>query len=457
MKRNGRILRALVCALVVAGNGAGVLGQEQHWKMPAPPPGEPIENARIMIDPMPMGGVMQQEGGVVVGAPGEYSFTFVSSEMAFDSKVIKGAPFSADAVTETVQVLGDGNRITRTMTSKLYRDAEGRTRREQTLSGIGAWATTEDAPPTIFINDPVTGTNYVLNTATRTAQKAMQFFFKREESVASGDKGGEKNVNTFTYRTDSSKPEIRGGVLNGKALKKVQPAYPAVARAAGAQGSVTVEVTVDEQGNVVAARAVSGHQLLQPAAVEAARQWSFSPTLLEGKPVKVAGTITFEFALSGRDGEATQGGVVSLPHASNPLPPPGGAMAMMRATVPVGAKEPSYPVSNESLGKQSFEGVEAEGKRTTVTIPAGTIGNERAIQIVQESWYSSELQTAVMTKHSDPRFGETTYRLTNISRSEPDHSLFEVPAGYKINEGLPRSEQRWVIERKLQGEPKDKP
>ena len=62
----------------------------------------------------------------------------------------------------------------------------------------------------------------------------------------------------------------------------------------------------------------------------------------------------------------------------------------------------------ESLGKQLIEGVEAEGTRSTVTIAAGEIGNERAIEIVSERWYSPELQTVVMTRHSDPRFGETT-------------------------------------------------
>ena len=90
----------------------------------------------------------------------------------------------------------------------------------------------------------------------------------------------------------------------------------------------------------------------------------------------------------------------------------------------------------EQLGKQSFDGVEAEGTRTTITIAAGEIGNDRAIQIVSERWYSAELQMVVMTRHSDPRTGETSYRLTNINRAEPDKTLFEVPAGYTIKEGF---------------------
>ncbi|MBI4479473.1 MAG: hypothetical protein HY651_05580 [Acidobacteria bacterium] len=87
---------------------------------------------------------------------------------------------------------------------------------------------------------------------------------------------------------------------------------------------------------------------------------------------------------------------------------------------------------NESLGKQTIEGVETDGSRSTITIAAGTIGNDLAIQIVSERWYSPALQEVILSTHSDPRMGKTTYRLTNISRNEPAHSVFEVPAGYTI-------------------------
>ncbi len=90
----------------------------------------------------------------------------------------------------------------------------------------------------------------------------------------------------------------------------------------------------------------------------------------------------------------------------------------------------------EALGKKVIEGVECEGTRTTVTIAAGTIGNERPIDIVSESWYSPELQLVVSSRHSDPRFGETSYRLASINRAEPDKSLFVPPADYKV-EDLP--------------------
>jgi len=88
---------------------------------------------------------------------------------------------------------------------------------------------------------------------------------------------------------------ISGGVLNGAASVLPQPVYPAIARAAHASGSVTVEITVDETGNVVAAHAVSGHPLLQAAAVTAARQASFKPTRLDGEPVKIKGVLVYNF------------------------------------------------------------------------------------------------------------------------------------------------------------------
>jgi protein TonB len=86
-------------------------------------------------------------------------------------------------------------------------------------------------------------------------------------------------------------------VLQGSATRRVEPSYPALAKAARVSGAVVVEVTVDEAGSVIQARAVSGHPLLKEAAVAAARGWRFSPTLLTGTPVKVIGTITFNFNL----------------------------------------------------------------------------------------------------------------------------------------------------------------
>ena len=88
---------------------------------------------------------------------------------------------------------------------------------------------------------------------------------------------------------------ISGGVLNGKALSLPKPPYPQIAKAAHASGTVVVQVLIDENGNVVSARAVSGHPLLQAVAVAAARGARFSPTKLSGQPVKVTGVIQYNF------------------------------------------------------------------------------------------------------------------------------------------------------------------
>lgn len=266
--------------------------------------------------------------GLQTPPPGD-NFIFVASEMNFDGKVVKGAPYSAQAVTETKQTLSDGNRIINKSTASVYRDSEGRTRREQTLKGIGAFGTTGEPPQTIFINDPVAGVNYALDSHTRVAHKMppMRFEFK---FAGPPDEGSSARVN------------------------------------------------------------------LLPAP---APQFEMSP------PV-------FERAV--------------------PALPPGGEAGMVFQWH--GSREEN--AKNESLGRQTIEGVEAEGTRNTVEIPAGAIGNERPIEIVFERWYSPELQVAVMTRHSDPRFGETTYRLTNINRGEPGRSLFEVPADYKVRERL---------------------
>jgi hypothetical protein len=96
-------------------------------------------------------------------------------------------------------------------------------------------------------------------------------------------------------------------------------------------------------------------------------------------------------------------------------------------------KTSAEQVKHEDLGTQTIEGVSAQGKRETVTIPAGEIGNERPIEIVTETWFSPELHTMVLRKHSDPRLADSTYRLTDIKRIEPDASLFQPPAGTKVS------------------------
>jgi hypothetical protein len=114
---------------------------------------------------------------------------------------------------------------------------------------------------------------------------------------------------------------------------------------------------------------------------------------------------------------------------SGPMPPQ--AIAFQKVI----SAESEAQVSTEDLGSQTMEGVIVNGVRTTRTIPAGEIGNDKAITIVTEVWTSPDLKTIVYSKRSDPRMGEQTFQLTNIVRAEPDAAWFRVPADFRIIDG----------------------
>ena len=315
MKETTVRLFSLFIAVMALGSALSAFGQEK-----APP----VER-----------GLSVQTGPIVQGAGPESlpvagpSFAFVNSEFSFD-KLVKGAPYSAEAVTEITQTLSDGNRIVNTTTAAVYRDSEGRTRREQTLKAIGPFAAAGEPLKMISINDPASGVAYVLDPLNRVAMKNHAF---RIEAPPGG----------------------------------------------GTPGPVV--------------------------AVGQVQNFTFSRT-------------------------------------------PNGEMQIMTGGGEMKTRsESDRPAARtESLGTQPVEGVEAVGTRTTITIPAGQIGNERPIEIVDERWYSTELQTTVMSRHADPRSGEIVYRLTNINRAEPDHSLFEVPANYTIKAG-PESPPQFRLQR----------
>jgi hypothetical protein len=292
--------------------------------------------------------VIQDQDGAPPPPPPPGDILFMASEINFGGKVVKGAPYSAQAVTETVQTLGDGNRIVNKTTSALYRDNDGRTRRELTIKMLGSLGDSGEPLQTVFINDPIAGVSYSLDSKSRTAHKSIPFKltqkFKTGGPLPSVEEG-----HRFDFRVEE-------GPVAGVVVKTPPPGVQAA-----------------------------------PEAVDKLKtEYSFR--------------IQTESA--------------------------GGATYMFRR------KGPNENEVKEQLGKQNIEGVEAEGTRSTITIPAGEIGNERPIEIVSERWYSLELQMDVMTRHSDPRSGETIYRLTNISRLEPAKSLFEVPTDYTISEGL---------------------
>jgi TonB family protein len=131
-------------------------------------------------------------------------------------------------------------------------------------------------------------------------------------------------------------------------------------------------------------------------------------------------------------------GVRGLPDVSVVGAPSGAAIALgsfgAPARRPVGLLGAGAETKSESLGTQMVEGVAAEGTRIINTIPAGSMGNERPIEITYERWYSQELQLEVLIKLVDPRSGESTQQLTNINRGEPDATLFEAPPDYTVRE-----------------------
>jgi hypothetical protein len=254
----------------------------------------------------------------------------VRARTAVEGRITPNAPYSAEAVTESSQVLADGNRINRKSVTRVYRDGEGRTRREE-IDDSGTVVS-------VSIVDPVAHVTYVLNPSSRTA-----------------------------YR-DAVRIAMPGGRGTGAEVMRRSPE--------GASGSPSPEA----------------QERLKLTVEELAR-------------TKAA----------------------SVPPPPPPAPPPvvGEKIAIERSAA---------AAVREDLGTQNIEGVAATGSRSTTTIPAGAIGNLQPIRIVSEQWISSDLQVLVMTKYSDPRSGETTYRLQSIVRAEPDRSLFTVPPDYTLKE-----------------------
>ena len=260
-------------------------------------------------------------GRAVTMRPGEaQAFQFVGGEPAVSRHVVKGAPFSLEAMIESAQTLADGNRIVHRQSVHLYRDSKGRTRREETLAAIGPWAASGAPLTMITLQDPVSGVSYFLDPQKKVATK-VPVVPAGQDLLAIG--GG---------------PETASA------------------------GSAHVAVGFISRGE-------------------------------EGTPV------------------------------------------MFGAYAGPGGQEMHLQEESESLGTETIAGISADGTRTTTTIPANALGNERALVIIRERWYSPDLQIVLRSKQTDPRFGETSYNVIKIDRSEPAFSLFEIPSGYTIRKG----------------------
>ena len=119
-----------------------------------------------------------------------------------------------------------------------------------------------------------------------------------------------------------------------------------------------------------------------------------------------------------------------------------GNVAFAYKTRALSGEAPAPDAKTESLGDKAIDGIPVTGTKTTNTIPAGTIGNDKDLVITRETWYSPDLKLVVQSTQTDPRFGETTYSLTNVQRSEPDSALFQVPAGYTVEKVPVKMEDR---------------
>jgi TonB family protein len=373
MKDIGRRLLASVCAVALAANGVGGVMAQDKTKAHGKKRDEKVGNVLT-------GAALVDTIYITVSDPTGGAFQFFPQEMSFDNRPIAGAPFSAEVASEMIQTLADGTRIVQRSEGRLYRDSQGRTRNERAFQ-IGDRS---EPKQTIAIHDPVGGVSYTLDPETRSAGKM------------------EASPKVEPPKTNN----VLSGVTMGSALRKVQPPYPSIARAARVSGLVQLLILISETGEVIQADAVSGHPLLRDAAAQAARQWLFEPTEQSGRPVKILGVLNFNFAFVNEEPTSSQ-------------------------AARSGAK---YTVKTEQLHKQIVEGIECEGERAVTTINVGAIGNDRPIETVNETWYSPDLRMMILSKRNDPRFGESTYRVTNITRAEPEAALFQAPPDYTIKE-----------------------
>lgn len=330
-----------IAFLALAGWSMPYIVAAQATAPPSPPRvvATPTEEDKMKVELI----AAQGRGGRAVMAPVE-------------TRITTGKPYSAEAVTESLQVLGDGNRITKKSVTRVYRDNDGRTRREQFLA--------DGTPQTITISDPVGQVSYTLNPQTKTG--------------------------------------FQSSILAMKTPMVVSVDGHPTARGSGS-GSGTASATGGGGGG-------GGGRGRGAAGTHAEREE-------EMRKVEAARTARVEQAETSRAAATHAKQVIELAAS-------GGGQA-----------------TKENLGEQVIEGVRATGTRSTTVIPTGSIGNLNEIRIVSEQWFSPDLEVLVLTKHSDPRVGETIYRLTNIVRAQPDPNLFVAPADYTIRGRTVRYEQ----------------
>lgn len=298
----------------------------------------------------------------------EGSFSYQFSDRVGRGKVVKGAPYSAEAVSESNRTLADGNVISKKSTNRVYRDSQGRTRQE-TLAADGTVRS-------VYISDPVAGESYSLVPGSKRAITLPRVSLPGFD-VTTDEKGRKRII-------IGSKEIVTEGGGGGDGEKRI-----VIRTHDDADGTSREEVRV--------------------------------------QVIRIGDTVSKEVIVTPGSPPSPQSPAPPAP----PLPPmPPMAMPGM-GSLHLDSAIARGKATTATLPAKEIEGVKAEGKSSTTVIAAGEIGNKNPIQVTSESWTSPELQVTLYSRSVDPRFGETLYRLTNIRRGEPSADLFKVPEDYR--------------------------
>jgi hypothetical protein len=379
-------LVALAAALSVAGSARG--------QAPAPLPPDP-PNMFEMPLPAPV---------VAMASP---SFNFITAETR-SSRLVKGAPYRADAVSESTQVLMDGNKIVRRSVQRLARDGEGRTRIERLRA--------DGSVESVIINDVVASKRYWL-----VPEK------KRVIELS----GGHGHISLHGPGVAPVPPvPPTPGVPPVPGAAPAPPAPPAPAAAMGAEEARTWAEEMRRWARDLAGRLRSDRESGEDVDTRVVHDENGTARVIVRQTRNVAdpGSRTMDVD------------VVRIVEPGAELPDSATAAIAALAPLPLEAG-PSGQGVTTALGSKEFDRVRADGMRTTWTIPAGKIGNEKPIEVVSERWYAPDLLLVVSSRYFDPRRGETTYRLNGLTRGEPESALFQAPADYEKRPSHKREER----------------
>lgn len=313
---------------------------------------------------------------------GPEAFLFAGRELEAE-RVVKGAPYCATAVHESVQTLGDGNRIVKKQSTRLCRDGEGRTRREVLRDG---------APRRVYLHDPVARESWVLDPERKRAQRIgspMAWRSAEAEQASQQHQALAERMREHAERWREWAAQVakQAREQEGKARTAAAEAARAAARA---EPGIVVETELSVR---------------EPGASAPTRQRDVRVIRLSELPA-----------------------MAPLPPAP-PIPPSLPRIALLGSEGLAGLPRGEAVVT--ALPAKEIEGIKVNGERSSWTIPAGQLGNEKPILITREVWRSPELMLTIASTDRDPRSGETSYRLEGVKRGEPDAALMKVPADYE--------------------------